>query len=743
MTYYAHSNELDKSRWQSVKIHLINTAELALSLGEDSGLSEFAYFAALLHDIGKYSQAFQKKLDGAHIKVDHSTAGAKEVIKIFGQNPKQQVMGTILSYCIAGHHAGLPDFGSEIDCETDGTLQARLKKNLNDYKNYTQEIDVSKLVLPEHIPIKPITKGCGFSLAFFTRMVYSILVDADFLETETFFNNGKKPRGEYAEIEVLCKKLNQYLLERFANPSSPINKQRTETLNTCIAKATDKPGLFTLTVPTGGGKTFASLAFAMNHAVRHGLKRIIYVIPYTSIIEQNAAEFKKCLGGENVLEHHSNFDWNQRLQGTDTEFYDDKTNNAIDKLKLATENWDIPIVVTTNVQFFESLFANRSSRCRKLHNIAKSVIIFDEAQMLPLDYIKPCLYTVYELVKNYGATAIICTATQPPLQQFLPKEAVLTEIIPDPQMLLKLYKRVQVKNVGKLSDAELTQRINDLQQVLCIVNTRKHAKGLFEGVIDDGRFHLSTLMCPVHRKKTIATIKARLELKQSCRVISTQIMEAGIDMDFPVGYRAISGLDSIIQAGGRVNREGERPSGTLFVFEPDSVFVKRTPAFIKQGAEVAKNILGKNEDPVCMEAIKAYYNLIYDLQGKNAFDNKGILDCFESGIQPELVFDFKTAAEKFKLIENATVAVIIPYDNEAYSILQKVRTGRFPLSFSRELQIYSVNIYEQEYQSLASVGAIDLYGDTYAVLNDSNYYNAETGLNIPQSDGGEAIFFDG
>jgi len=742
MTYYAHSNKLGKQYWQTVREHLNNTANIARELGIDAGVAELAYVAAMLHDIGKYSDAFQRRLEGAGFKVDHSTAGAKEARQLFQDDPVHQIMGTILAYCIAGHHSGLLNYGSPIDIETDGTLWARLKKEVEDYQIYKEEIKTEELRLPAYLPIRPITKDCGFSLAFFTRMVYSALVDADFLETEAFMNSEGKPRGGYDDVSVLKEKLD-HSLDRFKNPDSPINQQRTETLKNCIAKATEKPGLFTLTVPTGGGKTLSSLAFALHHAALHGMKRIIYVIPYTSIIEQNAAIFKNCLGYSNVLEHHSNFNWDQKQNYAEAEQADDQTNNAIQKLKLATENWDIPIVVTTNVQFFESLFANRSSRCRKLHNIAKSVIIFDEAQMLPRDYLKPCMYAVYELVKNYSATAILCTATQPSVEQFLPKEAELQELSTDPQSLYRFYKRVQVKHIGIKSDDYLTQQMNANQQTLCIVNTRRHARGLFEKLNNEGRFHLSTLMCPAHRKRTIAKIKETLCTKKPCRVISTQIMEAGIDIDFPVGFRAISGLDSIIQAAGRVNREGKQSEGTLYVFEPDSAFVKRTPAYIRQGAEVARNILRNYADPVCMEAIHDYYELLYDLKGKEDFDKKNIFHCFEKGDPSNLNFDFKTASEKFRLIENNTASIVIQYDQTAISLLDKARISDFPLSFSRELQPYTVNIYQNEFNALQAKGLIDLYGDAYAVLNDMGYYNAETGLQIPESVGGEALFFDG
>jgi CRISPR-associated endonuclease/helicase Cas3 len=741
ITFYGHSKDADKSKWQRLQDHLLNTAALTRQIGDDPVVGDFAYLAALIHDIGKYSQAFQKRLEGSKERVDHSTAGAQEVSKLFNQNINQKVMARMIAYCIAGHHGGLPDTGSEIDLAEDDSLMGRLKRSVEPYQNYEAEIEPTMLTLPSHVPIKPIESHLGFSLAFFTRMVYSTLVDADFLETESFMNDGKKPRGEYESIEMLCAMFNQFL-ERFDHPSDPINQQRTATLKECVIKANQKPGMFTLTVPTGGGKTFSSMAFALNHAQINGLKRIIYVIPYTSIIEQNAAEFEKVLGLENVLEHHSNFDWEGGRHSSDVKGYDDDTNEALGKLRLAAENWDIPIVVTTNVQFFESLFANRSSRCRKLHNLAKSVLIFDEAQMLPREYLRPCLYAVDELVRNYGTTAVFCTATQPAVGKFLPEGRQLEELARNPQGLYDFYRRVRVINAGKLTDDELTVRMNQEQQALCIVNTRKHAKGLFDMIIDEGKFHLSTLMCPAHRRATITTIRGRLDNKQTCRVVSTQIMEAGIDVDFPTGYRAMAGLDSIIQAAGRVNREGKRKMGTMHVFEPDSQFVKRTPAYIQQGAEVARDILRRFDDPVSMEAIQAYFGLLYDLQSDKAFDAKEILGCFEME-GADLIFEFKTAAERFRLIENNTLPVIIPYDEEAKSLLEIVKWTDYPTSYARKLQIYTVNIYEREFQALESKGAIDTYAKTYAVLNNLSLYDAETGLQIPESSGGEAIFFDG
>ncbi len=738
--FYAHTKDgADKSEWQRLVDHLNNTAKMAADLGKDAEISELARIAGLAHDLGKYSLAFQRRLDGAKYRVDHATAGAQEIWKLYGQTQKWQAL--ILAYAIAGHHGGLPDYGSLTDVGGEGTLLARRnpeKTKLQDYSAYKTEIDISSLSLPA-LALKR-TQNMGFSCSFLTRMLYSTLVDADWLETETFCNEGEKPRGGYESIEILNARFNNFL-HQFDHPQTAINQKRSETLNACLAKSDLPQGIFTLTIPTGGGKTLASMAFALNHAVKHGLKRIVYVIPFTSIIEQNAAVFKGCLGEENVLEHHSNFDWEQVKRRASLEGQDDETNQADEKLKLAAENWDIPIIVTTNVQFFESLFANKKSRCRKLHNLAKSVIIFDEAQTLPREFMKPCMLALQELILNYGASAVFCTATQPILKQFMPEMPDFTELVPDTQGLFNFYKRVQVKQSGTLTDDELLECIHAHEQALCIVNTRKHAKGLFDKLADNGRFHLSTLMCPAHRKTVLLEVRNRLKNGEPCRVVSTQVMEAGIDVDFPVGFRALAGLDSIIQAAGRVNREGQNPQGgEMFVFEPDTKFIKRTPTFIKQTAEAARSILREHgADPASMAAIRAYFSLLDVLQdSQRSADAKEIL----THLNRNDGFDFKTAAEKFKLIDNNTVAVIIPYNDEARELIKKLAFMPHPTKILRQLQSYTVNIYEREFEALNVQGVIEMAADAYPVLNDMSFYDEKTGISLPASDGGAAIFFD-
>ncbi len=416
----------DGTREQTILDHSLATAELAGKFANAFNNRELGYACGLLHDMGKYSQGFQKRLRGGS-KVDHATAGAKEA--------SESEMGLAIAsycaqYCISGHHSGLLDFGSSSDVGGVPTLKGRLKKQLDDYQAYKQEIAIPKI---PRIPLKSLDKDIqGFSAAFLIRMIFSCLVDADRLDTENFMSNGAVQRGGYDSIQTLFEKLNNKVRQWLENDDlNTINGRRTAILKACLDKGRSDRGLFTLTVPTGGGKTISSLAFALQHAIENGMERIIYVIPYTSIIEQNAGVFKDILGYSNVLEHHSNATYKKGGDGDD----------ELELMQLAAENWDMPVIVTTNVQFFESLFSNNTSKCRKIHNIANSVIIFDEAQMLPTQYLKPCLQAIAELIYNYRSTAVICTATQPALGKLFSKEFKPVEICPDPTGQYEFFRR--------------------------------------------------------------------------------------------------------------------------------------------------------------------------------------------------------------------------------------------------------------------------------------------------------------
>ncbi|ABO49537.1 CRISPR-associated helicase, Cas3 family [Desulforamulus reducens MI-1] len=716
MNYYAHSDkEKDKNQWHLLRDHLQGTGVTASTFAKSFGGETIAHVAGLLHDLGKYSPEFQKRLEGHSIKVDHSTAGAIEGGKRYG------LIGKILAYIIAGHHSGLPDWGSVAD-ET--SLEARLKKKLYDYMSFSKEINLpveKDITMPA---IRPIV-GAGFSVQFLTRLLYACLVDADFLDTERALNPEKAAaRVKKYSLKKLSNNLEQYLNNLCTKASdTAINRKRYKILANCREKAECEPGLFTLTVPTGGGKTLSSLSFALRHAIRYEKERIFYVIPFTSIIEQNAMVFKRVIGEENVLEHHSNFAYPQEDQW-------EMENDLADKLaqqKLATENWDMPVIATTNVQFFESLFAAKSSRCRKIHNLANSVIIIDEAQMIPTGFLKPCLNAVVELVANYHATIVLCTATQPAINKFLPKEIVPVEIIDNPEELYKAFKRVQVHNIGTVSDVELVEKLVSQDQVLCIVNSKKHARILYEGIRGDGTFHLSTRMCPVHRTKVLEMVKERLKEGQVCRVISTQLIEAGVDIDFPVVYRSMAGIDSIAQSAGRCNREGLREMGQVYVFWPEKHGMPR--GWLNRTASLGSMVFKRYEDPLGLEGVKAYFTSLYDVDAAE-LDKKCIMEDIREQ-ERQLRFPFRTIAEKFKLMNDNTSTIVIPWDKYCQKTLAEAESNLFSGSYARKLQRYGVAVYEKEFRELLEFGALEVVGGRFYVLKEDMfdaYYSQETGL---------------
>ncbi|HEX2938667.1 MAG TPA: CRISPR-associated helicase Cas3' [Ruminiclostridium sp.] len=722
--YYAHTKSdqksgevLSQAYWQPLAEHLRNVSELARKFGDCFGSGELAGLSGMLHDIGKYSDKFQKRLSGGESLVDHSTAGAVEAIKRYGD------LGFILGYCIAGHHAGLPDGGNMADTHDDATLRGRLLKgnNIENYENYSREINP---ILDQdwRIPIHPLYES-GFSLSFYIRMLYSCLVDADFLDTEKFMDcNVDRKIGE--DIPALTEKLERFI-QGFGDTDNPINQKRTQILNNCLQKDIWNKDLYTLTVPTGGGKTITSLAFALRHAKFHEMKHVIYVIPYNSIIEQNAAVFKNILGEENVLEHHSNFN------------YDDSSEMLV-RQRLATENWDMPVVVTTTVQFFESLFANRSSKCRKLHNLADSVIIFDEAQMLPLPYLLPCVRAITELVRNYGCTAVLCSATQPALGSFFPKDFEIKELCDGQKELFEFFKRTSIRFAGQLSDDELAERLNSQNQVLCIVNTRKQAQTVFQLLNEEGAFHLSTLMYPKHRSRLLTEIRKRLINGLPCRVIATSLIEAGVDVDFPVVYRAQAGLDSEIQAAGRCNREGKREISPVYIFEPEQKYQEHLPAMQARPARIARSVAGQFDDCTSAKAINAYFMQLYMIEDK-WLDSKNIVKRFENGFDKGLSFPFAAVADEFSLIDNATRSVLIPDNDDAQALAAKLREGQHSRKLLRQIQQYCVNVYENHYKALNEAGSILPLDSEIAVLTDMDKYNEKTGLEA-SVDTGVGIF---
>ncbi len=709
--FFAHSKpDRPLSEWQSLEDHLTNVAGMASRFASTFGAGEWGYLAGIWHDLGKYSHEFQRRIhqdgeqDSSSERIgrpDHSSAGAQHAQRVFGDP------GKILAYPIAGHHAGIPD-GKTNDR---ACLVERTAKEISDFSSAPKSI--IEQCPPCGLPFSPDSRTAFFQISFFIRMLYSCLVDADFLDTESFLDPDKaRWRSGYPKLTDLHGKLATALKHILSgSPQSTINKHRTEILRWCLHAAELKPGLFSLTVPTGGGKTLSSVAFAMKHAILNGMNRIIYVIPYTSIIEQNAEVFRSVLGEDAVLEHHSNYDPPD----------DDQ------RSRLASENWDAPLIVTTNVQFFESLFANRSSRCRKIHRIARSVVILDEAQMLPPQYLRPTIETIRELAKHYGTSILLCTATQPALSMsdsFKDGLDNVREIAPDPVRLYEAFRRVEAIRLPLTANIDLASRLDEHRQVLCIVNTRRQARELYQAVKRDGAYHLSALMCPAHRSKVLSKIRMLLSNGEPCRVVSTQLVEAGVDLDFPVVYRALTGIDSIAQAAGRCNREGRLvEKGRLYIFQPENA---PPPGHLRQTADVAEEILRHQGDPLSLAAVREYFKTLYWVKGER-LDEKRIMERLSEG-KRDGNFPFREIAQDFQIIENGMVPLIIPWDSTAVSIIQRLRYSDFPASAARKAQKYTITVPSRLLAGLIAAHVVENIHDQYPVLINTDLYREDVGL---------------
>ncbi len=676
----------EDGRYHTLYEHLNDTARRSSEFAEQFGAAGWGRLAGLWHDLGKFSPDFQKKIRGANLRVDHSTAGAIYAIEKFN------FIGRILAYLISGHHAGLPDWQTE----TSGMsgLAQRLAQDglLKDVLNNSPTADIINQKLPAEKP------NPGTDPAFWIRMLFSCVVDADFLDTEAFFEPDKtKKRQGYRELLDLLPRFNAYMEDKQSRTEkSHVNLLRADILRQCIEKASHAPAIFTLSVPTGGGKTLSSMAFALNHSAKYGKRRIIYVIPYTSIIEQTADQFRKIFGN-NVIEHHSNIDT-------------DDDSEEMRKACLACENWDAPVVVTTSVQFFESLFASRTSRCRKLHNIVNSIVVMDEAQLLPPDFLNPIIEVLKELHKNYGVTILLSTATQPAFTPHkssdfnFPGLPETVEIMEAPASLQKAFKRTKVNipsgSMAPSSYEAISEELKQHETVLCIVNRRDDCRELFK-LMPEGTIHLSALMCGAHRSEVIATIRERLKKGIPTRVISTQLVEAGVDIDFPVVYRAMAGLDSIAQAAGRCNREGKLREGQLFIFVPPS---KTPPGHLRQAAEIGSRMLsGRPEEPFSQELFEKFFKELFWLKG-DTLDKHDILKDLADG---QLRFSFRTAAANFKIIDESVQApVLVRYEagNHLVELLTKKGPERWLM---RKLQRYVVNTPRYMLEKLIQSGEVE------------------------------------
>lgn len=721
--YYAHSaSGLPPSHWQLLTDHLLNVGQLASEFARPFGAEHLARPQGLLHDLGKYTKPFQMRLRGSPRRVDHSTAGARVAIERFG------ALGQLLAYGIAGHHAGLANGQGEGERTALIDRIAADDSQLDDI--WRRDIDLpDRLAHPECFKVHPPTGQ--FQLSFLARMLFSCLVDADFLDTEAYYNrvegqsDSNRPQGP-APLPALKERLDAHL-SRF-RADTPVNRLRSDILSHVRRGAAQEPGLFSLTVPTGGGKTLASLAFALDHAIKHGLRRVIFVIPFTSIVEQNAAVFRQALGdlgSSAVLEHHSAFVDNPA-----------RSPESKEKLRLAMENWDSPIIVTTAVQFFESLFAARPSQCRKLHNIAGSVVILDEAQTMPLQLLRPCVASIAELARNYRTSVVLCTATQPALEApgFEQGLTGVRELAPAPAELFRQLERVRVRHVGTLNDDALAGELRAREQVLCIVNNRRHARALYQAIADlPGARHLTTLMCARHRSAVLAEVRQQLKNGEPCRLVSTSLIEAGVDVDFPTVLRAEAGLDAIAQAAGRCNREGRRrpASSDVLIFCTDNPDWA-PPTELKQYAEKAREVLRQMaEDPLSPAAIRRYFELLYWQKGAQQLDVHDLLGLLKASHIDSLPME--TLAAKFRMIDTLQCPVIIPFDDDARDALRALEFSEGSVGLARTLQPYLVQLPRQGFDALYKAGAIapvapERWGEQFMMLVNQDLYDAAFGL---------------
>lgn len=718
MDLFAHSIQgTPTDDWEPLLCHLQRTATLAECFSKPFGAASLGATLGWLHDLGKVKPDFQAKLFGEQNLVSHSGEGARYAYETFdGGGPG---LGKMLAYCIAGHHAGLANGLGRSEHRPTTPLKERLAS--------AEKVSLPEgMTLPARLAPVPLTskpENWNYSVQFLTRMLFSALVDADFIATEGFYQP-QAPRERSVDLEAL-RAILQRSLAKFPPPESDVNRLRAEVLQAAGDRATEPPGLFSLTVPTGGGKTLSSLRFALDHALAHSLRRVIYVVPFTAIIEQTADVFREALGDEDaVLEHHSSFDFDSIQDETQAE-----------RMKVAAQNWDRPIVVTTAVQFFESLYANRTQKCRKLHNIAQSVVVLDEAQALPIKMLRPCLAALNELARGYSCSVVFCTATQPAIWRETglavpeaPLQADTREIAPDPGRLYDQLRRVEVSQVGQLSNLELAERVRG-RRALVIVNNKRQARALFDLLRDDGALHLSTNMTAEHRRDILAQVRAEPQVP----LIATALVEAGVDLDFPEVWRAVAGLDSIVQAAGRCNRNGRMAGkGQVYVFEPEDGFAP--PPELQRNADVAASVLRQHPDPLRPEAITAYFRQLY-WNSMADLDANGIMTMTGPAAGNQLNFPFADIAAQFKMIEDYTQPLVIgagPYglDEESRKMLDfSSHAG----AIARRIQRYTVQINPRVRNELVRLGAAEFvraeeFGDQFVRLTNERLYDSHAGF---------------
>ena len=760
--FWAHSGQVTP---HLLAEHLAGVGDRAAVSARGFGAT-WAGLAGLWHDLGKYRPGFQAYVRlsaDAHIEgklparsdKTHSAAGALHAMAVLAQRHGRQgeVAARLLAYVIAGHHAGLADWAGGLDARLLGDGAGASRREYDEALQACRQAAPHLLALPvdfdliQALRTVPGATGANpLAWSLWVRMLFSALVDADFLDTEAYMNSGKAAaRQDFEPLEHYAARLD-HALTRMAErviasgrADDTVMRVRRDVLHRCGEAALLPPGVFSLEVPTGGGKTLSSLAFALRHALTHGKRRVIYAIPYTSIIEQTADVFAGIFGGDAVVEHHSQADAPSGAAETAAS-------------RLACENWDAPLVVTTNVQLFESLFAARTSRCRKLHNLADSVIVLDEAQLLPPEFLQPVLHVLRLLVEHYGVTLLLCTATQPvltDLKRFDPRKnlcglPVPTRIVHDHAALFDSLDRVAIEWPRDLQEsvdlAQVAQRAASDDCALAIVNTRADAAELLaalDAATGERALHLSAAMCGQHRADVIGDIRNRLAARREgrdarpLRVVSTQLVEAGVDVDFPVVYRALAGLDSIAQAAGRCNREGWLPGkGRVSVFLRD---VPRTLTGLRVAVAATRSTLGQDRPAALRpEHFEAWFRHYY--AGFANLDAKKIVEKLHCNTN-DFAMEFRSAADAFRLIDDEDqVSVIVPYSStnpearDVAPLIGRLRGKDTDRWLLRALQRYTVQARKRVVESWQQAGDLEEVLPGLFVLTSALMYSSSRGL---------------
>ncbi len=710
--YIGHTS--DDGRKQLLLDHLNGTSKLCRENANEFW-ADIAEFVGQIHDIGKYTSGFQKRINGAeNIRVEHAICGAKEVAKA---PPKSYV--PMIEYCVAGHHSGLPDGGTKVDGEEDSTLHGRMKRKTGDYSAYENEVKLEypKDNLRELFDVSN-QREIIERYSFFTRYLFSCLTDADFIDTERFVtpNTDRGIDGDFQKAyEKVCEKLNSFKIETKLQESRSIIQEQ-------VYKSVESnANVYTLNMPTGSGKTLCSIRAALKTAIENKKKRIIYVIPYVSIIEQTAKVFEDIFGDVlPVLQHHSNYDF-------DDDKNEDENEITSEKLKRSCENWDAKLIVTTNIQFFESLYHYKGRRLRKLHNLADSVIIFDEIHMLPIDYIQPCLRAIGYVTKYLNSTAILMSATMPNYDKFMERymSGVKIENAVKDTSLFNVFDKCRYEYIGKCELASLAEKAQEYDNALIIVNKRKTARELYD-ICSGNKYHLSTYMTPLHRSEIIAKIKEDIKNGINTTVISTSLIEAGVDLDFKAVFREIAGIDNVLQSGGRCNREGKMDMGDVFVFETDGgnyQTKKKSDIIIR--ANITRNLFEEFENISTDKCIKEYYGRLLNYKEKKIEENT-ITAIMGNDLRIDGI-PFRTYAESFNFIDNQVIGIVIPCD-ENRGLIKELKDGK--LSVKRNLQRYSASVNKDEFKELFQIGIIETLDCGVCILANTDYYKSDVGLTL-------------